>query len=153
MELWLGAVEICDQVFRYILKKDADITFDTYAEFQERYLKHRNVRGKYYVGIISLPVFHNITTALRMITADSCRFPLPELMANIRTPWKHIVYSVIPLVYFGLSWGGKVNELQLEQARSTVSLFKRLEPQNQDPVKEWRYIKEQAYELWHALCY
>jgi len=129
------------------------ITFDTYKEFQERYQKHVNIREKYYLGVTSLPVFHNITTALRMITHDSCRFPLPKLIASIRIPWKHIVYSIIPVVYFGLSREGEVGELQLRQARNTVSLFKKLKPQNQDPVEEWRYLKEQTFELWHTLCY
>ncbi len=152
-ELWFDAAEICDQVFRYVIEKDMNITFDTCAEFQKRYQGHPKVRGEYYLGITSLPVFHNATTALRMLTHDSCRFPLPGLIARFRTPWKHIVYSTIPLVYFGLSREGEVSEPQLRQARNTISLFKRLEPQKQDPVEEWRYIKGQTLELWHTLCY
>lgn len=153
MGLWFDAAEICNEVFKYIIKRDMGITFDSYVEFQEKYLKHPNVRRKYYLGITSFPVFRNAITALRMMATNSYRFLPPKLIANIGVPWQHIVYSIIPLVYFGPSREGKINELQLKQARDTLSLFKRLKPQNKNPADEWRYIKEQTIELWHTLCY
>ena len=91
LELWFDAVEICDVVFRYIIKRDMDITFDTYVEFQERYLRHPKVRRDYYLGVISSPVFHNIVAAMGMITDDSCRFPPPELMVKFGIPWRHMI--------------------------------------------------------------
>ena len=152
-ELWFDTAKICDEVFRYVIKWDMGITFDSYLEFQERYLKHPNVRRKYYLGIISLPMYRNATTTLRMIAADSCRFPPLRLIASIGTPWQHLVHSVLPLVYFGLSREEKVNEPLLKQARNTISLFKKLKSPNENPFEEWRYIREQAIELWHTLCY
>ena len=151
-ELWFDAAEICDTVFRYIIKQDMNITFDTYEEFQGKYLKHPNVRCRYYLGIISSPIFRNITTTIRMVKSDSCMFPPSQLMMKFRTPWRHIVYSLIPLVYFGLSRQGEVNDFHLKQVRDTLSLFKRLKPQSQSPVEEWGYMKEQTIDLWHTLC-
>jgi hypothetical protein len=152
-ELWFDTAEICDEVFRHIINKDMNITFDSYIEFQERYLKHPNTKRKYYLGINSLPLFHNAFTAWRMMNADSYRFPPSKLIANIGTPWRHIVYSLVPLVYFGLSREGKTDMLCSEQTRNIISLFKRLKPKNQDPLEEWKYMKEQVLELWHTLCY
>jgi len=45
MQLWFDAVEICNEVFRYVIMRDIDITFDNYLEFQERYLTHLSVEG------------------------------------------------------------------------------------------------------------
>jgi len=151
-QLWFDAAKICGTVFRYIINRDMDITFDTYVEFQERYLRHPQVRGNYYLGVISSPTFHNIITAVRMIATDSCRFPSPQLIVKFGTPWRHIIYSLIPLVYFGLPERGDADGLYLKQARDTISLFIKLKPQNQNPVEEWRYVKEQVLELWRALC-
>ncbi len=152
-ELWFDTAEICDEVFRYIIKKDMGFTFNNYADFQQKYLKHSNVRKKYYLGVISSPLVQNIGSARRMVAAPSYRFPPPNLIRNIRTPWKHFVYSLVPLVYFGISKRGKINESQLKQARDTMSLFKKMEPKRVEPWQEWRYLKEQTIDLWHAICY
>ncbi len=152
-ELWFDAAEICDQVFRYIVKEDLGISFDSYVEFQRKYLKHPNIRKKYYLGVISSPVAQNLFSTMRMIANYSCRFPSPKLIQHIRTPWKHIVYSIIPLVYFAISPSGEIDELQLEQARDTLSLFKKLKPKQPDPWQEWEFLREQAAEVWHTLCY
>lgn len=87
-----------------------------------------------------------------MIVGKGSRLPSIKLMAKIRTPWQHIVYFTLPVVYFGLSRDGKTEELHLKQARSTISLFKKLKSLNQNPVEEWKYLKEQVCELWHSLC-
>lgn len=152
-ELWFDTAEMCDQVFRYIIREDMGFTFNNYADFQPKYLGHLNIRKKYYLGVVPSSILQNIIIIKRMILADSYRTPSLRLLAGIRTPWKHIVYSLIPLVYFGMSKQGKIDTTQLELARKTLSLFKQLKPKNNDPVQEWRYIKEQAVELWHRLCY
>jgi len=151
--LWFDAAEICDQVFRHIIKRDMGINFDFYTDFQSKYLAHSNIREKYYLGIIPSSLLQNIITIKRMILADSCRFPSFKLLTSIRTPWKHIVYSLIPLVYFGLSPDGKVDESQLERARDIISLFKQLKPKSEEPFQEWEYISEQTVDLWQHLCY
>jgi len=88
-----------------------------------------------------------------MVRSREYRTPPPQLLARFGVPWKHIVYSVIPLVYFAISADGKVRGQQLKQARDTLSLFRRLEPPRPDPLQEWAYIKEQALKTWHDLCY
>ena len=152
-QLWFDVAEICDTVFRFIINIDIGFTFDTYVEFQERYLRHPKVKRNYYLGMISSPILQNIGAAKRMITNESCKFPSPVLMMKYGTPWRHIIYSLIPLVYFGLSKQEKTTELYSEQARDTIALFKELKPRKQNTAEEWEYIKKQAYELWRTLCY
>ena len=151
-ELWFDAAEICGHVFRYIIKQDMNINFDNYVEFQQKYLKHPSIRGKYYVGALSMPVLHNLITTLKMIAGKDRWLPSIKLMAKIRTPWQQIIYSMLPLVYFGLSRRGSTDKLLLKQARSTISLFKRLEAPNPNPVREWEYLGRQAHDLWRSLC-
>ncbi len=151
-DLWFDTTEICDTIFRYIVKRDLDIAFDSYLAFQREYLRHPKVKGDYYLGIISSPIFHNITAAIKMITNSSYIFPPPQLVVKLRIPWRHIIYSVLPLVYFGLSRQGEISGSHLQQARDTISLFKRLKPKKESPAEEWKYIKEQTVDLWHILC-
>ena len=150
--LWFNVAEICDTIFTYIIKKDMNIVFDSYEEFQERYLKHPGLKGKYYLGVIASPIFHNIVTGLKITGAGPGRFPSVRLALKLRTPWQHIVYSLIPLVYFGLSRDGEVNMPLVRQARDTLLLFKKLNPQNQSPLEEWGYIKDETINLWQRLC-
>lgn len=151
--LWFDVAEVCNQVFKHVIKRDMDITFNSYIEFRDKYLKHSKIKGKYYLGIISLPLFHNATNTIRMIKTGSYRFPSYELIKNPGIPWKHIIYSLIPMVYFGVSRHGRINEPVLEQVRKTISLFKRLAPNKKNRFEEWQYLKEQVSELWHTLCY
>ena len=152
-KLWFDVAEICDEVFRYIIEMDMNFTFDTYSEFKQKYLAHPNIKGKYHLGIISSPTYQNLRNIPKMILSDSYRSLPLKLMGNIRHPWQHIVYSLIPLVYFGLSRGGSVDQLLLKTARDTLSLFMKLKPEQKDPLQEWSYIKEQASQVWYTFCY
>ena len=142
-ELWFDSAQICDCVFRYIAKNEMNIDYHNYMEFKKKYLEHPKTRSKYYVGMFSIPVLNNLAKALKMIADKGSQFPSIKLIVNIRTPWQQIIYSVLPLIYFGLLREGITDLLQLKQARDTISLFRRLEPQNWDPVEEWKYLKEQ----------
>jgi len=151
-ELWFDTIEICDEVFRYIINRDTNITFGSYIEFQEKYLKHPNIRKDYYLGVTPA-ICQNAINTLKMKLNASYKRPPFKLVMDIRTPWQHIIYSVIPLVYFALSREGQIDDLQLKQARNTILLFKKLKPQNRNPLEEWKYIKERVFALWRTLCY
>jgi len=146
-ELWFDVVEICDRVFRYVIKKDMGITFNSYSEFQEKYLRHPKIRREYYNGLFSSPIYRNLTTLFRSHKVLSLR-----VMKKFKTPWEHIIFSAVPLAYFSLSRNGRINEFQLEHLRSTLSLFKKLDQKSKNPSEEWEYLKEQLVSLWYVIC-
>jgi hypothetical protein len=147
-ELWFDTVEICDKVFKYMIEKDMSITFDSYCEFQDKYLKHPKIRNEYYNELFSSSIYRNTMTLFR-----SYKFLSLKVIKRFKTPWKHITYSIIPLVYFSLSRNGYTDGLQLKQARNTMLTFKKLEQTSKDPSEEWRYLKEQLFNLWYIICY
>ena len=150
-ELWFDVVEICDKVFRYVIEKDMNITFNSYLEFQEKYLRHPNIRQKYYRGLISFPMYQNLWSIADMWTKIKS-LPRLTLITKIWIPWVHIIYSSIPLIYFSLSRNGEINEVMLKQVRNNLSLFKNLKSTNQNLFKEWEYLKEQLISIWDVIC-
>ena len=147
-ELWFDTVEICDSVFRYVIERDMGITFDSYCEFQDKYQKHPKIRNEYYNELFSSSIYRNTMTLFR-----SYKFLSLKVIKRFKTPWKHITYSIIPLVYFSLSRNGYMDGLQLKQARNTMLTFKKLEQTSKDPSEEWGYLKEQLFNLWYIICY
>ena len=147
-KLWFDTVEICDKVLRYAIKKDMGVTFNTYVEFQKKYLRHQKIRKKYYNALLSYSIYRNMITLPR-----SYKFLSLRLVKKFKIPWKHIIYSIIPLIYFSLSRNYHIDGIQLNQARNMLSLFKKLKSPNEDPIKEWEYLKEQTFDLWYSLCY
>ena len=147
-ELWFDTQKICDKVFRYVIKKDMRITFNTYSEFQEKYLKHPKIKHEYYNGLFSSPIYRNLMTSFR-----SHKYLSLKLIKRFRTPWKHIIYSSIPLSYFSLSRNGYVDRSQLKYLRDTILLFRKLRPESDDDYKEWEYLKNQLVNLWYDICY
>lgn len=147
-ERWFDAAEMCDKVFRYVIKKDMGITFDTYLEFHEKYLKHPKIGNEYYNELLSSPIYRNMMTL-----PGSYRFLSLNVIKWCRIPWKHIIYSVIPILYFSLSRNGNIHKSQLKQARNTLSVFKKINQPNENVSEEWKYLKNQTFELWYHTCY
>ena len=92
VKYWFDTAKICDKVFRYVIKKDMGIEFRNYLEFQEKYIENASSRK-------FISIFHNIKTLAR-IAILSKNIPSIKLLAYIKMPLKHTVYSIIPLTYF-----------------------------------------------------
>jgi len=146
-KLWFDTVEICDKIFRYVIKKDMGIAFDTYSEFQEQYLKHPKIKNEYNRGTFSSPAYINTKILFRFH-----KFLSTKAITRYGTSWEHLIYSIIPLIYFSLSRSSYIDRSQLEQARITLSLFKKLNQPEKDALVEWEYIKNQTFNLWHNIC-
>ena len=141
---WFEVTEITDKVFRYIIERDRGITFDSYVEFQEKYLMHPK---------ITLPIYQNLMCRFKM-WINSRKRPSFRIKAKICMPLALIVYSSIILVYFSLSESNKIDEILLKKVRVVTSLFeKKIVPVNSNPLEEWKYVKEKTVSLWRVMCY
>jgi len=152
LDLWFRTAEICDKVFRYIIEMDTGITFDTYLEFQEKYLVHPHIRRKYYRGLTPFPVYQNLRSMAKMLYCSG-RLPRFKSLVRAGTPWTHIIYSTIPLIYFSVSKDGKIDEALLVKAKQRLSLLRKLKPINMGVSREWEYVKKQILDLWQGMCY
>jgi hypothetical protein len=152
VRLWFEVAEITDKVFRYIIEKDMGITFDSYTEFQEKYLKHPHIRKRYYRGLSPNPIYQNLRSAVKMWVFGH-KIPTIKLMQKCMIPWAHVVYSTIPVVYFGVSKDGKVDDPPLTKAGESLPLLRKLSYLNLNFSPIWESTKRQVLDLWRTVCY
>lgn len=142
--------QICDQVFRWAIKREMGIDFNDHIEFQKRYLGKLTTRtGNYFLFATLL---QNINSLIEMLFVKRNYISL-KLLSRVYLPWKHTAYSLIPLMYFALTPQGELNKSYLNQARKILSLFKNLEGQKDDDLAEYKYLRQETVSLWYALCY
>lgn len=152
IKYWFDTAKICDRVFRFIIGEDMSITFDTYLEFQEKYIEHPNIKKKYYRGLSPNPIYQNLRSAEKMWIFDH-KTPTIKLMQKCMIPWAHVVYSMIPIIYFSLSESAKVDKVILKRVRDIIQLFeKKMLLRNPNPLEEWKYIMEKTVNLWRLMC-
>jgi len=149
VEFWFDVAEIIDRIFRYIIEKDMGITFNSYIEFQEKYLNHPYIRKKYYRGLSPNTIYQNLRSAAKILALGH-KVPSIKLMRKNMIPWTHIVYSMIPIAYFGLSKNDRINEAYFERIREIISWFKGLKEPKRNSSDEC--IKE-VLNLWYYICY
>ena len=148
IEYWFDTAKICDEVFRYVIKNDMGIEFKDYLEFQEKYLRNMKIRTDSR-GVFSCPGYQNFINAIKIALVHKT-FVSFKALTKIRMPWKHIVYSLIPLIYFSLSRYGIVNKDYLSKIKEFLVLFKK--EQNADNLNN-EYIKTQVLDMWRMICY
>jgi len=132
IKYWFDIAKMCDKIFRYIIKIDMGIEFEDYLEFQEKYLRYQTIR-KCSQGFFSQPICENFKSFMKMFIIFRI-VPPRALMRKIRIPWKHIVYSAIPLLYFSLV-DDKVIDYHPKDTTKSGS------------------IKKHVLYLWKAICY
>lgn len=143
-------IQICDQVFRWAINRKTGIDFYDHIEFQKSYLGELMTKtGNYFVFPTLL---QNIGSFIEMLFVKRSYISL-KLMSRIYLPWRHTVYSLIPLIYFARTPQGDLNTSYLNQARKVLSLFKDLERQKDDALAEYKYLRQETISLWYALCY
>lgn len=154
IKFWFDAAEIYDKIFRFILDEDLGVKFGTYSEFPEKYLNHPKVRHEYNyyrLGPVYLPVYENLIYTVRM--AKWGRTPPLRSLGKITIPWHHLIFSMIPLIFFSLARDGTINTNMLPKARETMRFIRSLRPMSEDPLKEWEYLRENTVQSWYYICY
>jgi len=152
IKFWFEVTRIVDIVFRYIIKKDMNISFNSYVEFQEKYLRHPNIYKKYYRGISPNPIYQNFRSMIKKFTLAH-KLPNVSLLKYLNIPWGHIIYSTIPLVYFAISQENLINPQYLSRSEKVIRLFGRRLPPTRDMYQKWYTIKNILYEEWRNICY
>ena len=152
VEYWFDAAKICNLVFRYVIKKDMGIEFKDYLEFQEKYRGHQEIRT-YSRGFLYHPLYQNLRSAVKMWVSED-KIPKIKLIRKSKAPLAHVIYSIIPLLYFALSESDNPDEILVRKAGNIISLFLgKNVSKNPNPLEEWRYTTEKTISLWRVMCY
>jgi hypothetical protein len=138
VEYWFDVTEICDKVFRYVIRKEMGIEFGDYLEFREKYLKHPKIKT-YSRGFFSNPIYQNFVSFVKMFILSN-KIPSTVYIKNTKIPCEHVVYSTIPLIYNSV----------LEE--STLDFGKNLQDfaseDDDGSYVEFNYVKEKMIEKW-----
>ncbi|MFC1962416.1 hypothetical protein ACFLWB_00200 [Chloroflexota bacterium] len=146
--LWFDVAEICNGILKYIIKKDMDIEFSDYLEFQEKYLQKSELNSHTQASLSS-PLYQNSVSFVKMLMSSRGSISRRALR-KMWSPWSRMVYSVIPLAYFSLSADSNVKEAYLERASEVLSCFGKLKEQYDHEKPE--PIAEELYRLIYYCC-
>ena len=147
-KLWFDVAEICNKIFRYVIKKNMGMEFSDYLEFQEKYLRNSELNGRTQARLSS-PLYQNIVNLIKM-SMSRRGFISYRILKKIWIPWSRMVYSVIPLAYFSFSPDGSINQAYLKRARETLFFFWKLKRQVISETPE--FIAEEIYRLIFYCC-
>ncbi|MFZ3166847.1 MAG: hypothetical protein WA130_04470 [Candidatus Methanoperedens sp.] len=148
IKFWFEVAEIVDKVFRFIIEEDMGIKFYSYIEFQEKYLKHPYIRKKYYRGLSPNPLYQNFRSAMKMRILGH-KFPSIKFVQKGFIPWSHLVYSYVPLIYFGIVRNNGCDESYLKYVNEILGLKS---SNDQEISSRYLFIKE-FLNLWRTTCY
>ncbi|MFC1945252.1 hypothetical protein ACFLWF_00695 [Chloroflexota bacterium] len=130
---WFEVQDICDGVFRHIIARYNGISFGSYLDFQRQYL----------AGIQINPM-RQLCYALKKLLISRRLNASVQILRNLK-PHDHIIYSLIPLVYFGLSRDLSINESYVNRIVEVLpSTRKTVKPGN-SILDTYKYLQCSIY--------
>lgn len=148
--LWQQVKPAVDVALRYVIETYLTFSFDTYAEFPERYLGRLRAQGKLgrsWIRPLPAPFSQNLFLSLRLLRDG--RVPFLGLITHATYPAYQIVFSVIPLLFL---WNGE-DSAPLREARYWLKQVCRLKISGAASWTEWDYLRMCAVQAWKDFCY
>jgi len=144
LEYWFEVQKVCDEVLRYILKEGYSIEFKDYIEFQEKYLSSelKNYTTLPFDNVILQNLFRFFKG--RII---GNKLPTLKMLSKLRR-WDHIIYTLIPLIYFALGKDLKVNTSYLRRI-SEVVFWEKIKADSS--FKSWGITKDVVISSWRQM--
>jgi hypothetical protein len=148
VKYWFQVSKICDEVLKYVLRESYGIELNDYLEFQEKYMKS-NLKN-YTTLPFNNPVLQNL---FRFLKKKIVKYKLPTLKMLLRAyvKWDHVLYSHIPLVYFGIQEDYKVNVEYVEKVKSLLKKFGYKVEAGSDSLKDWLNVRDAFVACWHQI--
>ena len=137
-----------DGVFRYAISSIMKISFSSYTEFPDRYLSAKAVLRrlyKYRFYSLAHPAYENLIYMAKLVQWG--RAPSMKVVARMRVAWHHLVYSLIPPLYFFELLSCEERENIISHANRMLLLF------NETPSGNINTVKNGILKLWFNLCW
>jgi hypothetical protein len=136
-----------DSTLRLFLKKEMNVSFALYDECSDAYLSiTRNFYKCYTYKLRWLvhPLYENMIYLFRLIQRG--RIPNIRVLSKINIPWHHLIYSIVPPLYFF--------ELLSERERENISNYtnKIIVMFNERPSTDIEVMKRTVLRLWFNIC-
>ena len=145
---WFQVSRICDEVLRYVVKVGYELDFSDWLDFQRKYM---NSNLKDYT---TLP-FNNaiLQNLFRFLKKWILKYKLPNLKMMMKPyiKWDQILYSHIPMLYFGIREDLGVEDKYLEKVAGLLKMLGYKTKIDSYSFKEWMRKKETFIMCWHQL--
>lgn len=140
--------KLSDGVLRFLLGEEMDISFASYAAFPEKYWAGKGNFYRYYAFrfyFLTNPVFENIIYLIKLFKWR--RYPNIKIIKYIRIPFHHLVYSVVPPLFFFDFLSGEDREDIVTTANKVLSVF------NESFAGNIEEIKRGISAVWYRICF
>lgn len=147
--LWFKVVDICDMVFRFLIKEELGFSFNSYIEFQEKYLESSKVRRRFYRYLCA--GFQNIMNIIVLVKMHGVKFLFQKDI--FRTYYHQELYSLIAIFYFStLSDNASLNKRNLDFVNSRISkTFLYAQNYADNDIRYYEDIRVTLVKLWEKL--
>lgn len=149
-EQWSRIAEVCETTLRYVVALDTGVVASDWVTFQAEYLHYPGLKDYRRLPFGS-SVAQNAWSGLRsMMTSGR-----PVSLSLARHPgvrWAHLVYSALPLLYFGRR-RDEIEARYLARALDVVRLLEGKEQSIGNPLEAWEYARGRLVTHWQRLCW
>jgi hypothetical protein len=149
LKYWFQVSEACDEVLRYVVRKGYGMEFDDYLDFQEKYMK--SGLKDYTTLPFNNALLQNLFRFLKAKIATKQKLPTLKMLLRARTKWDHLLYSHIPLVYFGVREDYEVDARYIERVAKFLKNLGCEVKVNDYTFKEWLSLKNTFVTCWRQL--
>jgi hypothetical protein len=151
LKYWFRVSEVCDEVLRYVMRKGYGMEFNDYLDFQEKYMK--SGLKNYTTLPFDNSLLQNLFRFLKAKIATKQKLPTLKMLLRARTKWDHLLYSHIPLVYFGIQENLRVRAMYIDKVTKFLKDFGfKVKVEAGDySVKDWINIKDSFVRCWYQL--
>ena len=157
-ELWPQVIAVTDITFRYLMQVDLGITFDSYAQFPDKFLQHPRVQRSgnlYRIPFLPPPFDQQLVNAVKYIRQG--RMPPRELVTRPTMTPNKIVFAVIPPLFMTLGCGDSAGGREMlaqvtPSVRRWLEAIGDLDGPSSDLKAEWDMLRRQTMQFWYNFC-
>ena len=154
-ELCSQVIHVADVTFRYLMQVDLGITFDSYAQFPDRFLQHPQVRraqNLYRIPFLPVPFDQKLINAIKHLRKRHLPpkgfFTHPTVTAN------QVVFAVIPPLFMSIQAGdnGEATAQITRSVRHWLEVTGDFASSSSDLKTEWDILRRQTMRAWYNFC-
>ncbi len=148
--LWPQVAGVVDTTFRHLMAEELGITFETYAQFPERFLNHPQVQKSYNLyrlWPLPVPLDQKLINAIKYLRQR--RLPPRGYWSHFSVTANLIVFALAPLLFLGRFEDNAV----LDEVRRWLVVIGYGETPRTEPQAEWTALCRYLLWAWKNFCY
>jgi hypothetical protein len=154
-ELWSQVIYAVDITFRYLMQSDLNISFDSFAEFPDQFLRHPQVRrtfNLYRIPLLPAPFDQKLVDAIKYLRQR--RLPPKGFFTHPTVTANQIVFAVIPPLLMSLDVNPNDDTLSqtTQNIRRWLEVIGEFDKPSSDLKTEWDILRRRTIKAWYNFC-